>query len=97
MKQGLKLRKVNKDGEECEVLDQAMEYTGAVGVEVADMLIAVHEKVWVLGPWVPAQHTFGGNSLQQFIHNYQDRLEWLEDQLGDLTTMTNMAVEWLMI
>ena len=45
LKQGLKSRGSGKDGEECEVLDRAMEYARAVGVEVTDMLMAVHEKV----------------------------------------------------
>ena len=74
-----------------------MEYAGAVGVEVANMLASINEKVWVIRPHVLAQHIFGGNGLQNFIRDYQDCLEWLEDQLGDLTTMTNMAVERLMI
>ena len=45
MKWGLKLRGSGKDREECEVLDRAMEYAGMIGVEVTDMLMAVHEKV----------------------------------------------------
>ena len=64
---GLESRIEVDDGEENEVLDRAMEYTGAIGVEVVDMLTAVHEKVKVLEPWVPTQHTFGGDSLQEFI------------------------------
>ena len=74
-----------------------MEYARAVEVEVANMLMVVHEKVQVLEPQVPTQHTFGGNGLQEFIQDHQDCLEWLEDQLGDLTMMTNQAMEGLMI
>ena len=92
LKQGLKLRKVEKDGEEDKVLDRAMEYTRVVGVEVADMLASVNKKVRALKPCILAQHMFGGNGLQNFIHNHQDHLEWLEDQLGDLVMMTNNAV-----
>ena len=43
--QGLEVRRAKGDGEECEVLDWVMEYTGTVGIEVVDMLAAVHEKV----------------------------------------------------
>ena len=73
-----------------------MEYAGAVGVEVADMLASVNKKVQAIKPHVPAQHTFRGDGLQNFIRDHQDCLEWLEDQLGDLMTMTN-TVERLQI
>ena len=63
------------NGEEDEVLDRAMEYAGAVGVEVTDMLMSVHEKVKDLELQVPAQNTFGGNGLQTFIRDHQDCLE----------------------
>ena len=96
-KQGLKVRKVKDDGEECEVLEQALEYARTVGVEVVDMLMVVHEKVHTLEPRVPAQHTFRGDGLQNFIHDYQDRLEHLEHQIKNLTTMTNEAVTRLQV
>ena len=67
LKWGLKVRKAGADGEECEVLDQAMEYTSTVGVELVDMMMLVHGKVQALEPRVPAQYTFGGNGLQNFI------------------------------
>ena len=67
LKWGLEARKAGVDGEECEVLDQAMEYTGVVGAELADMMTLVHEKVRALELQVPAQHTFGGDGLQEFI------------------------------
>ena len=63
------------DGEENEVLDRVMEYTGVVGVELVDMLASVNLKVEAIMPHMPAQHTFGGDSLQNFIHNHQDQLE----------------------
>ena len=85
------------NGEENEVLDRAMEYAGAVGVEVTNMLMAVNEKVKDLELQVPTQHTFGGNGLQNFIQDHQDHLEQLEDQLRDLMMMMNRAVEGLMI
>ena len=44
------MRSVEKDREENETLDRVMEYTGAVGVEVADMLASVHQEVWALEP-----------------------------------------------
>ena len=56
------------------------------------MLTAVHEKVKVLEPWVPTQHMFGGDGLQDFICDHQDRLEHIEGQLGDLMTMMDVAV-----
>ena len=74
------------------MLDQVMEYTGAVGAEVVDMLTVVHEKVWALEPQVPNQHTFRGDGLQNFIQDHQDRLEQLEDQLRDLMTMIDVSV-----
>ena len=46
---GLENRTEVNDGEENKILDKAMEYAGAVGVEVVDMLTAVHEKVKALG------------------------------------------------
>ena len=61
------------------------------------MLAAINEKVWVLEPWVPTQHTFGGDGLQNFIQDHQDCLEHTEGQLGDLMTMMNQVVEWLLI
>ena len=45
---GLESRTEVDDREENEVLDRAMEYAGAVGVEVMDMLTAVHKKVRAL-------------------------------------------------
>ena len=61
--QGLEARKAEDDGEECEALDWAMEYARTVGVEVVDMLAAVHKKVQALEPQVPNQHMFGGDGL----------------------------------
>ena len=72
--------------------DRAMEYSGAVGVELADMLVSVNLKVDELVPQVLTQHMFGGNSLHQFIQDYQDCLEQLEDQLDNLITMTNCSI-----
>ena len=69
-----------------------MEYVGVIGVEVADMLVSVNQKVWALEPQVPAQHTFGGNGLQDFIHDYQDHLEHLKGQVQDLTMMMEHVV-----
>ena len=89
---GLESRTEVDDGEENEVLDRAIEYAEAVGVEVVDMLTVVHEKVKALEPQVPAQHTFGGDGLQNFIRNHQDRLEHIKGQLGDLMTMVDHAI-----
>ena len=89
---GLESRMEVDDGEENEVLDRAIEYAEAVGVEVVDMLTVVHEKVKALEPQVPAQHTFGGDGLQNFIRNHQDRLEHIKGQLGDLMTMVDHAI-----
>ena len=52
-----------------------MEYARAVGVEVTNMLMSVNKKVQELEPHIPAQHTFRGDSLQNFIHDHQDRLD----------------------
>ena len=97
LKRRLKARKAGGDGEECEVLDRAMEYTRVVGAELVDMMTLVHEKVQALELQVPAQHTFGGDGLQDFIQDHQDCLECLEGQLGNLTTITNQTVERLLI
>ena len=64
---GLKARKADDDGEEYEGLERVMGYAGVVGAELADMLTMVYEKVKALEPWVPTQHTFGGDGLQSFI------------------------------
>ena len=69
-----------------------MEYAGVVGVELVDMLASINKKVEVIAPHMPTQHTFGRDGLQNFICNHQDRLEQLEDQLGNLVTMTENMV-----
>ena len=61
------------------------------------MLTAVHEKVKVIEPRVPAQHTFGGDGLQNFIRDHQEELERLSHQVENLTTMTNEAVRRLQV
>ena len=91
-KQRLKMRRAEGDSEENKVLDRAMKYAGVVGVELADMLASVNPKVEVLEPQVPAQHMFGGDGLQNFIHDHQDYLEHLEGQFQDLVTMMENAV-----
>ena len=88
---------MNDDREEYEGLERAMEYAGVVGAELADMLTAVHEKVKAIEPRVPAQHTFGGDGLQNFIRDHQDELERLSHQVENLTTMTNEAVRRLQV
>ena len=50
-------------GERDKMLDWAMEYTRAVGVELADMLASVNS-------WVLDQHTFGSDSLHQYIQDH---------------------------
>ena len=47
-KWGLKARGLEKDREDNEVLDRAMEYAGVVSVELADMLVSVNSKVEAL-------------------------------------------------
>ena len=74
-----------------------MEYAGVVGAELADMLMVVHEKVKVIEPRVPTQHTFGGDGLQNFIRDHQDELERLSHQVENLTMMTNKAVRKLQV
>ena len=74
-----------------------MEYAGVVEAELADMLTAVHEKVKAIEPRVPAQHTFGGDGLQNFIRDHQEELERLSHQVENLTTMTNEAVRRLQV
>ena len=49
-RQDLKARTLEKDREENVTLDRAMEYTGVVGVELADMLASVNSKVKALVP-----------------------------------------------
>ena len=74
-----------------------MEYAGTVGVEVTDMLMTIHEKVCALEPWVPTQHMFGGDDLQNFIRDHQDHLENLEHQIKNLMMMMNEAVTRLQV
>ena len=69
------MRRAEGDSEENKVLDRAMKYAGVVGVELADMLASVNSKVEVITPRVLTQHTFSGDSLQNFICNHQDQLE----------------------
>ena len=91
-KYSLKVRVEPKNVERNKTLDRAMEYSGVVRVELADMLASVNLKVEVLVPCVPTQHTFRGGGLQNFIHHHQDHLEQLENQLGDLIIMTEGLV-----
>ena len=72
------------------MLDWAMEYTRAVGVELVDMLASINA-------WVLDQHMFGSDGLCQFIQDHQDHLEQLEDQLINLITMTDWTVQDLQI
>ena len=74
-----------------------MEYAGVVRAELVDMLTMVHEKVKALELRVPTQHTFGGDSLQNFICDHQEELECLGYQVENLTTMTNEAVRRLQV
>ena len=67
---GLKLRLEWREWDK--MLDQVMEYTDAVGVELADMLVSINVRVL-------DQYMFGGNGLCQFMQDHQDCLEWLED------------------
>ena len=94
---GLKTRTDKEDGEEHELLDRVMEYAGMGGLEVMDMLMTINEKVHTLEPHVPKQHMFGGDSLQNFIHDHQDWLEHLKHQIKNLTTMTNEVVTRLQV
>ena len=96
-KWGLKARKAEGDSKENKVLDRAIEYARVVGMELVDMLVSVNLKVEVIAPHMPMQHMFGGDSLQNFIHDHQDWLERLEDQLANLTTMTENVVGRLSI
>ena len=80
------------NGENNKVLDRAMEYVGVVGVELVDMLASVNLRLLAIEPHMPAQHTFGGNGLQNFICDHQDHMEWLDDQLGDLITMMEHTI-----
>ena len=55
------------DRENNEVLDRAMEYTGVVGVELADMLVSINSRLLVIELCMPVQHMFGGDGLQDYI------------------------------
>ena len=92
LKRGLKVRSSVTDGENNKVLDRAMEYTRVVGVELADMLVSVNLRLLAVEPRVPVQHMFGGDGLQNYICDHQDCLEQLEDQLGNLMTMTEYMI-----
>ena len=72
------------------MLDWAMEYTRAVGMELVDMLASINT-------WVLDQYMFGSDGLCQFIQDHQDHLEQLEDQLINLITMTDWTVQDLQI
>ena len=91
-KRGLESWVKENDGEEDEVLDKAMEYTGVVAVEVTNMLMSVNKRLREIEPQVLAQQMFRGNGLQNFIHDHQDRLEHIEGQLGDLTIMVDHTI-----
>ena len=91
-KWGLKVRGEPENDEKNETLNRAMEYAGVVGVKLVDMLASINSNVEVIIPCMPIQHTFGRDGLQNFIHNHQDHLEWLEDQLGNLMAMMENTV-----
>ena len=91
-KWGLKTKGSATDRENNNVLDRAMQYTGVVGVELVDMLVSVNSKAEAITPHVLTQYMFGGDSLQNFIQDHQDHLEQLEDQLSDLTMMTEHVI-----
>ena len=83
LKQGLKVQ--GEGGSKSNwTLDQAMEYTGAIGVEVLEMMAMINHHI-------PEQETFGGDGLHQFIQDHQDRITKLKDQLGNIIIMTNQT------
>ena len=71
-------------------LDQVMEYTRAVGVEVLDMMVMMNHHI-------PEQEMFGGDGLCQFIQDHQDHLAQVEDQLGNLIMMMDWTCQDLQI
>ena len=55
-----------------QMLDQMMEYTGVVGVEVLDMMATMNHHIL-------EQERFSGDGLCQFIQDHQDQITELED------------------
>ena len=72
------------------ILDQAIEYTRAIGAVVMDQVAQVNH-------WVPNNETFGGDGLRWFIRDHEDHLAEVEEHHQDLVIMTDHSVQDLQI
>ena len=70
------------DPEAGHLLDQLMEYTGAVGSVMLEQIACINH-------WVPDNETFGGDGLRRFIGDYEDCLGEVEDQQQNLVIVVN--------
>ena len=73
LKQGLKACHEWDPESNC-VLDEAMEYTGAVRIEVLEMM-------GMMNCCIPEQETFSGDGLLQFIRDHKNHLAKVKNNL----------------
>ena len=74
LRHGLRTR-IDVDHESSWILDQAMEYAGAVGVMAMEQVALVNEQVLT-------DHTFGGTALRDFMLDHEERLAEVESFPG---------------
>ena len=63
--------RIDLDHESSRVVDQAMEYAGAVGAMAMEQLALVNDQI-------PTDHTFGGMVLRDFMSDHEERLAEVE-------------------
>jgi len=71
---GLRTR-IKVDHKSSQVLDQAMEYAGAVRAMAMEQMALVNERI-------PTDHTFGGTGLRDFMSDHEERLAEVEGLPG---------------
>ena len=74
LRRGLRTQ-IDVDHESSWVLDQAMEYAGAVRAMTMEQVALVNERVLT-------DHTFGGRALRDFMSDHEERLAEVESFLG---------------
>jgi len=74
LRRGLRTR-IDRDPELSRVVDQAMEYAGAIGVMAMEQMVRINDRI-------PTDHTFGGTALRDFMSDHEERLAEVESFLG---------------
>ena len=74
LRRGLRTR-IDRDPESSRIVDQAMEYTGAIGAMAMEQMAQINDRI-------PTDHTFGGTALRDFMSDHEERLAEVESFPG---------------